>query len=746
MIKKFNLGLPFILICFTLIAAIIVGSKSTLGQTNGDSLLITNTYSLTEYANFQGVNQNVDEINITLPSSKWQVKDMELNFTDINLGEEVVRIEEGVTSSKSIYKAVDGYGVQLNITQDILLLGVYIYGYIELEPISPVYVQINGYDAVNHWPNNTIYGNPVTINMTNIPNWCLQSFSEPIPLSKGYYYLVVNGSAYKTFDNSKHWWYLNDESNHTSLYTSKLDGTSWSIEAQGKPFTHKLVQTRDKSYSPESIEMGITINEMTYNITDGVTPASGFVNVSNINLSLNNGTLQIPVSHNQSVSLIFNVTYYLNLEAQLPCRGTCLISSDNDNQWNLTPNIIREFNNHSIKFTFPNNWGNFVIRRNNVDITSQVKINSVNHYIYLINETILPDAQWRFTASSPYTIFGLTVDRTEFYPGQELKFFMAEPLLNGNYTFKLEDPLNDIVYNTSKLIPPGLNSFAYTIPSNALDGTYKAFIFWHNTTDAGMVSQEFSIILPFTIDWPFIITISTIIGIIIAGTVSAVILIKNYKQKKLLRTEQINNRFMDILNLNYIIVIEKKSSLNVYDQAFTEKKFNTTLITGFLEAIRTFGIDISGDSDHSQTIRLEYQNSKILMTDYKSFRLIFIMKELPSPGFYKLIDILSHEIEEKFGAYLKSFMGNLQPFSGIEDLLKKHLGTSFLYPLKIVKSGKVKVSPIEKIIIEKAGNILKNKNKDYFYIIHLIEGRNFGLKEFEAMFSLIEKNIFSPIL
>ena len=746
MVKKFKLGMLFALICFTLIAAITVGSKSTLGQTNGDSLLITNTFSLTEYANYKGENQNVDQINITLPSSKWQVKDMELNFTDINLGEEVVSIEEGATSSKSIYKGVDGYGVQLNITQDILLLGVYIYGYIELTPISPVYIQINGYDVVNHWPNNTMYGSPVPINMSIMPNWYLQSFSEPIPLSEGYYYLVVNGSGYEPSDNSKHWWYLNEYSNNTSLYTSKLDGTSWSIEAQGKPFTHKLVQTRDKSYSPESIEMGIIVNDIKYNISNGVSPASGFVKISNINLPLNNGNLNIPILHDQPVSLIFNVSYDLNLESQLAFPGTCLISSDNDNQWNLNPNILREFNNHSIKFTFPENWDNFIIRRNNVDITSQVEINLINHYIYIINETIVPDTQWRFTASSPQIVLGLIVDRTQFYPGQELKFFIAEPLLNGNYTFKLEDPLNDIVYNTSKLIPPGLNSFTYTIPSNALDGTYKAFIFWHNTTDAGMISQEFSIILPFTIDWAFIITISIIIGIIIAGMVSAVVLIKKLKQKKLSRIEEINNRFMDILNLNYIIVIEKKSSLNVYDQAFTEKKFNTTLITGFLEAIRTFGIDISGDSDHSQTIRLEYHNSKILMTDFKSFRLIFIMKELPSSGFYKLIDVLSHEIEDKYGAYLKSFMGNLQPFSGIEELLKKHLGTSFLYPLKIVKSGKVKVTPIEKIVIEKAGNILKNKNNNYFYITQLIEGRDFGLKEFGAIFSLIDKNIFSPII
>ena len=202
---------------------------------------------------------------------------------------------------------------------------------------------------------------------------------------------------------------------------------------------------------------------------------------------------------------------------------------------------------------------------------------------------------------------------------------------------------------------------------------------------------------------------------------------------------------MDILNLNYVIVIEKKSSLNVYDQAFTGKKFNSTLISGFLEAIHHFGLDITGSEERSQTVKLEYQDSKILMSDFKHFRLIFIMKDLPSPQFYEVIDDLSLEIEEKYGTYLKEFKGNLQPFEGIENLLRKHMGTSFLYPIKLNGTGKMKITPKEKSLINKAIEIMKKNRLAYFYVNQLINEKAFDSKEIEALYSLIIKRIFNPL-
>ena len=714
-------------------------------QLNGDSLTLDVNYSLHEFSNFSTIQTNTNNINVSLPSTKWNITNLELNITDIKLGEELKSIEEGASGSKSIYKGTKGYGVQLNITEDITLLGVQIKGILDpVGDIPPVYVQINGYDQLNNWPNNTVYGNPVQINISNIPNWYLQSFPEPIPLSKGNYYLVVNGSAYGPSDNSRHDWYFNnDGSIHTNLYTSKYDGSIWSIVDQGKPFLHKLIQRTEQSFDPEAINMTLEVDGNFYNITNG-SPGSGEVEISNINLPINQTDLIFPVYHNQSIELMFNVSYDLELENYLAAPGTIQISETHDNNWSVIPIINPDFSNYSVKFNFPHNWLDVNVLRNDINITSIVDINYIENSLLIPNNVISEGDLWEITARSSKTDFDLDVSRTEFYAGQELKFKIAVPFLEGNYTFILTDTFEDPIKITTKVLPLELNNFTYTIPSSALDGDYKAFVYWFNGTDAGVVTQVFTVILPEVIDWTLIIGIIVIAGLGSAVTVSSIVLAKKKKRKKLAAKEKTMNKFMDILNLNYIIVIEKKSSLNVYDQAFTGKKFNSTLISGFLEAIHHFGLDVTGSEERSQTVKLEYQDSKILMSDFKHFRLIFIMKDLPSPQFYEVIDDLSLEIEEKFGMYLKEFKGNLQPFEGIENLLKSHLGTAFLYPLKLTGIGKMKIGLAEKTLINKAITTMKQTRLEYFYVTQLIREKALDSKEIEALYSLITKRIFNP--
>jgi len=716
-------------------------------QSNGDSLTIDVNYSIHEFANFSTIQTNTNNINISLPSTKWNITNLELDFNNIKLGEEVQSIEEGGDSFKSIYKSVKGYGVQLNITEDITLLGVYIYGYLEAIPKSDVYVQINGYGQANDLPNNTVYGEPVQINISSIPNWYIQSFPEPISLSKGNYYLVVNGSAYITSDNSKHNWFLNeDDSIHTNLYISKYDGSDWSIEGQGKPFRHKLIQRTDQSYNPEAINMTIEVDGNIYNITDDL-PGSGKVDIHNINLPLNQTDLIFPVYHNQSVELMFNVSSILELENYLASPGTLQISETHDIHWSVIPIINPDFSNYTVKFNFPQNWLDVNVLRNDINITDIVDINYTENDIFIPTNLISEGDLWEITARSSKIDFDLDVSRTEFLAGQELKFFISEPLLNGNYTFNLNDPFHDKIYTSNKTIPSESNSFTYIIPSSAIDGNYKAYIYWFNGTDAGVTTQIFVITLPPpAINWFLVVSVIIVIGLTSAVSASSYVLIKKSRKKSASRKETIYNRCMDILNLNYLIIIEKQSSLNVYDQVFTDKKLNTTLISGFLEAIRTFGLDITGSEEHSQTIKLEYKNSKIIMSDFKNFRIIFIMKDLPSNQFFDSIKALSYEIEEKYGTHLKEFKGNLQPFKNMEDLIKKHFGTSFLYPLKVVGKGKTKISATEKAMIGRAMASMKKNKSQYCYTTQLMQEKGFNSKDIEIIFSLINKKIFEPII
>jgi hypothetical protein len=201
---------------------------------------------------------------------------------------------------------------------------------------------------------------------------------------------------------------------------------------------------------------------------------------------------------------------------------------------------------------------------------------------------------------------------------------------------------------------------------------------------------------------------------------------------------------MDILNLQYILIIDKKSGLDVYQQKFTGKEMDATLVSGFLDAMRSFGIELTNSKDQTQTIKLEFQNSKILMTEYKEFRVILIMNENPSEDFLESIRKLSLEIEKYYGDAIRQFRGgSIKEFRNIKKLVDHHLNTSLIYPLEINDNVEIKLSSEEKSIINRAKHIIKKRNVNYFFVSHLLGTKGgFPVKDAETVLSLIEKNIF----
>ena len=721
-------------------------------QSSDKYIIVEKEFQLTECSEHAGENINVDSINITMPSSKWNITTLEANFTDIKLGKEVHTVEEEATTFLKIYKGLKGYGVQLNITEDILLFGVYIFGYLQYTSKSDVWVQIRGYNEIFHTPNSTQYGDSILVNISSIPNWYLQEFPNPISLSKGQYYLVLNGSGFATSDNSNYFWYLNEDSIHENLYTSKLIWTGeeliWTVEDLGKPFLHKLIQKTDRTYDPEEINMTIGINGDIFSIIDGIEQGTGTLNVEDINHFPNVTSFIGQIHKNISADLVFNMTYKASYITFLETSGFVRIEENKDNIWSISPIITRTFENYTLYFNYHDTWNGIRIMRNSQDITSQVVINETLKYLFLPNETILDDATWLIQANSTNMNFNLDLPRLEFRAGQELKFSLEEPALDGNYTFILYDSLGYELEDSMQIkqIPDDTLVFSYNLSSISNEGTYKAYIYWNDLHEAGIVTQEFNIIIPEVFDPAFMIGIIIISIVSILTVLSIYFTVKKSHEKSKARKEAIFKKWKDITNLQYFILIEKSGSLNVFEQVFTNRSVDPTLITGFLSAIRSFGIELTNSEDKTQTIKLEYKDSKILMAEFKHFRLIFIMGDNPSQYFLQSIADLSTDIEQKFGNMLKNFDGSTGQFAGVEDLLKEHLKTSILYPLKIsVKKG-IPITPVEKFLLLKASSILKKQKKDYFYITFLLNEGDIESKEIEAIVNLIDKGIFIPIL
>jgi hypothetical protein len=472
----------------------------------------------------------------------------------------------------------------------------------------------------------------------------------------------------------------------------------------------------------------------------------------NEKISPDTDIFHIPILINRSIELLFNLSYNIKMQNFLISTANVLIQEALPNIWIINPIIQRYFSNYSIEFAYQNDWYNITVFRNLEggweDVSSQVINDTIRNLIFISNNTILENSDWRITANSPNKELSLNVPRTGFNAGQEIQFSVNAPILAGNLTFRLINSLgfpaqSDITYIIESLRTEDL-LLNYQLSDNPHAGTYKAYVFWHNGTAAGVVTQEFEIKVPFILDPMIIVAIIVAIVFISLFSFTTYKMVKKNKRKHEAHRQKIFNKYMDVLNLEYFIIIDKKSGLNIYEQILASKTIDASLITGFLEAIRTFGIELTGADEQSQTIKLEYQKSKILMSEFKGFRILLIMKESPSQDFIESIKELSYDIESKFGMQIEKFDGDVTPFTGIRDLLERHLQTSLIYPLQIIEQT-VKLNSDEKSMLNRAKAIMKKDNRDFFIVTNLLSIRKgFYAKEAETILDLLKKKVFQP--
>ncbi|MFW9874567.1 MAG: hypothetical protein ACFFG0_15790, partial [Candidatus Thorarchaeota archaeon] len=733
--------------------------QTVLSSNSDNSLEIDTKFEMTEYSTSLGIYSNIDIIDFELPSPTWEIDEIELNFTNVEFGIEEKTIENNPIGSFIIEKFQDSYGysVQIIINDPTVIYGVVIYGNNESSLYKPIYVQINGYNNTTNSPNNIVYGTPELLNMSYslTPSWHTQTFVDPISLSEGNYYLLINGSAIGESPKSKYKWYYNNVNpNYPELNISKYNGASWTAGEQGTPFLHKLIQKVNYSFFPEEINMTAELEGNLFQISNQDHPGKGYLKKSNINYHPNNKNVKIKIKNNKTESLNFTLKYNLNINNEFLAPGFLEIRYNSNNTWSVFPWIERFSDNHTLKFNYPFNWYNILIFKNQQDITTEIFIDSFNNVIIIPNEIIENGAEWLIQASSPSTNFKLNIIKTEFVGGEVLEFSIDGPILDGIYEFKLISPLGNLKYNQKIMIPTQDNLFSYTIPENITEGNYTAYIYWYNQTDAGVVSEIFSLSLSITDenlskdDIPIIFVVGIILigGSVIGASSYAVInKIKKVQTKHRDKLRLILERCSDIMNVEYIIVLDKKSGIDVYSETFGEKEIDATLISGFLQAIQNFGSEVLGRAKESRTFKVEYQKYIIIMTEFVYLRLIVIMKENPSRNFLYSIESLAYDIYKDYGILFEKFNGALEEFRGIKKLLEQHLNISMLYPLVVDYSIKLKLTQEEKEMVQRAINFMHESNFNYFYVLYLLPENVCSPKDYEIIQTLIQKGIFKPI-
>ncbi|MEJ2295185.1 MAG: hypothetical protein P8Y23_10500, partial [Candidatus Lokiarchaeota archaeon] len=639
------------------------------------------------------------------------------------------------------------------ITESTTVYSIDIFGYKYESSTDPgtIYFEIEGWDSGNNEPNGIIYGKPVELNMSMIPQWYAQNFLDPIELTPGDYAIVIDGS--NIVKNDYYYWWINDSKPGSNLYMSEYSRRmltwDWREEYE-KVFLHKINKGVNKPYFPSEINLTANINGKDYSIMDGVIKGEGILTINDTNFNIESGLLNFPLLNNESLKLYFNLNYSIDIYNQVSIDSSIEIGDLLTNKWCLCP----EFENYSCesylyKILIPNNWENIQIFKDGVNVSSDSNIIFENQSLMILDDLITEGADWEISAENNPKNLTINLSDSVFQPAEDIEFGVEPPIVGGKLGLVIQDAQGALIYIDEKSVQSSTEIFSYLIRSDASDGVWRAYVYWFNSTDAGFNFIIFRVNVPEFIPPPdpiLIILLIALGGAIAGGTYGSFSVYKIRKTKKEQKRQHLIQNFKDLTNLEYIIVTDKISSLDLFSQSFKKKSLDLTLVSGFLNAIRSFGIELTGSSEHSQVIKLEYQDSKIIMTEYKQFRLIFIMKETPSNEFLDLLRLITIETDEKFGRFLENFDGDVSPFVYVERVLIQKLGTGILYPLRISEDPIVKLNSSEKDLLKRVNKYLKSNNSSSFKVSYFINNNEIHAQEVQLFSNLIKRRIFQPII
>ncbi|MFX1393660.1 MAG: hypothetical protein ACFFAH_08800, partial [Promethearchaeota archaeon] len=390
-----------------------------------------------------------------------------------------------------------------------------------------------------------------------------------------------------------------------------LSSSKWNITKVYLNFTTVKIKDKDKTVlkpkevKPKDIDLAVIVNKKSYKIEKTE------LKLLKLNFKNNDKKFRIPITHNQSNDMDVRVfiDYSISLESIFTSKGSVLIVEDSPNLWSIKPQISRFHYNHSIKFEYPKNWYNVKIYKNNNDITTDV-ISSQN-WIIIPNETITNNAVWLISANSANQEFSIDISDDEYGPEQELKIYVIPPIKDGMITCILINPSGEEEYSKTKEIISEETTFSYRFSSDPPEGDWKIIVFWSNDENAGVQTDNIEVVPSPLIDQQMITTLVLTIIIVCAITSATYLSALSLKNVSEERKQKILDRCHDLLNLNYIIIIEKESGLSVYEQFFPGKNVDSKSISKFIDVIRSFGIELLDKKKNMWTIKLDYKDLKI---------------------------------------------------------------------------------------------------------------------------------------
>jgi hypothetical protein len=260
--------------------------------------------------------------------------------------------------------------------------------------------------------------------------------------------------------------------------------------------------------------------------------------------------------------------------------------------------------------------------------------------------------------------------------------------------------------------------------------------------------------MAFIEDWGIYILIG---AIVVVG--AYLILTYGYKKpkqrKKRAFLKQMYQKLSDVENIQYCLILTADGGIPVFSKSLAEVPIDETLISGFLSAISSFGVEIGSKIQKAEGGGLEelsYKQFKIIINEGNYVKVALLLLRRPQESLKKKLKSFNNIFEETYKERLVTFSGEMFDEVQVTKLMEESFETDLLYPHQVIqtratnyiKDSSRKDIPKKIVIIAQGDEFESN-----FYLREMIDHlKTKGIEEvksFESLERLKESKIVFAI-
>ena len=326
-----------------------------------------------------------------------------------------------------------------------------------------------------------------------------------------------------------------------------------------------------------------------------------------------------------------------------------------------------------------------------------ISVSGLNSY-YVWEDTLITTISLT-TGGTPLIYETFIIKITEVFPNGDITVSYINKTTNNEGKVFLDYHIGEIDKFSFEVIFSGTVYFS--------SAEYKRDVDVRSTLE-----HIFLVILPF---------IPVMIGITIG--ISSYVIIKRIKnQKRRTLWQEKTNMLLDVLKIEYLLVIHKFSGIGIVQKEFGHIISDSQLISGFLQAISTFKGEIIPQEvteGAKESIILDYKDYKIILKEGEFVKVALVINSEPSKNLEDLHQKFIEQFEIKHSKYLEDFSGEISQFDGSMEIIDKIFRTSLSKQHVVNKNHpNIKLSFFQKNVLSIA-EILE-RDKTSFFISTLL--------------------------